>query len=307
MNELLLSLVFGVAVPVLAMAMLVPSLLDKAPKEPNFHGRLVFNGLGIVWLIWIVSIFAASQLACLLASPILLGQDSVWGDSQWLSLLLPAIPLLGGTVAFGLYDDWAGDSSTRGFRGHLSALARRRLTTGGLKMVGIGLLSLATGFVVFFNGTWQSAGKAVAAGAVLALSANLMNLFDLRPGRASKAYLLGLVLVMAVWAVSIAVGYFRLSAFGAVAVALACIGPLLATLRFDLREIGMLGDAGANSMGAVLGYLSVIALPGWTLAVLALVLLAFNLFAERISFSKVIDDTPWLRKLDDLGRKSKDG
>ena len=45
-----------------------------------------------------------------------------------------------GAGAFGVYDDLAEDTSSRskGLRGHLSAALRGELTTGGLKVLGIG-------------------------------------------------------------------------------------------------------------------------------------------------------------------------
>src|SRR5437870_634572 len=70
----------------------------------------------------------------------------------------------------------------------------------------------------------------------------------------------------------------------------------------DLGERGMLGDVGANLLGAVLGAGAVLSLgvPG-RLAVLG-VLVALTAAAERWSFSRAIDATPPLRWLDRLGR-----
>ena len=306
LSALLVSLVFGIVIPFIVMTMLVPSLQAKAPKTHNFRGREVFNGLGVVWFIWLASIYLALQFIEHFTASAQIWQDVVWQNSSWLSLLQPVIPLLAGTVAFGLFDDWAGDSAAKGFKGHFRALGHGKLTTGGLKMIGIGLIALACGISVFYNGSLVSFIQAALAGAVMALSANLMNLFDLRPGRASKVYTLVLLLVTVVWLIAIKTGSMYLNCLGLVAIALACIGPVVATLRFDLREDGMLGDAGANSMGALLGYLAVLALPLWALVVVTVFLVFLNLLSERVSFSDIIAKYAWLNKLDELGRKHKD-
>jgi len=71
---------------------------------------------------------------------------------------------------------------------------------------------------------------------------------------------------------------------------------------YDLREMAMLGDAGSNALGAVLGLRSVELLAGrrrWA-AIGALSLL--TAVGERRSLGKMIESTPVLRELDALGR-----
>src|SRR6185369_827604 len=120
-------------------------------------------------------------------------------------------------------------------------------------------------------------------GAVLvALCANVLNQVDTRPGRALKAFLLGSLLV-------------RGTPRGAVAAAV-----LLAP--YDHREMTMLGDAGSNALGAVLGLHSVRRFSGPRRfgAIGALALL--TALADRRSLGELIESTPGLRALDALGR-----
>jgi hypothetical protein len=80
------------------------------------------------------------------------------------------------------------------------------------------------------------------------------------------------------------------------------VGAGLGLLVPDLRERCMLGDAGANPLGAAVGVGVVLACsPGVRLAALVVVA-ALNLASELVSFTKVIDRTPPLRYLDRLGR-----
>ena len=73
-------------------------------------------------------------------------------------------------------------------------------------------------------------------------------------------------------------------------------------MPWDLRRAVMMGDAGSNPLGAVLGLACVLALPLTARILLVLVLLALNILSERISFSKVIESNPVLSYLDKLGR-----
>jgi hypothetical protein len=284
-----MAMVFCVVIPFAVMAMLAPSLEKTAPKTGNFRGVMVYNGLGIVWFVWLISFWVGAHLLVTLhiAQP------------TWISYLIPLFPVVAGSCAFGLFDDWAGNNQTKGFKGHLKALAHGRVTTGGLKFLGIGFLSLFLAISLYYDGA-SSVLRVLLVACVIALSANLMNLFDLRPGRAGKIYALGLALALVAVALF---GVLKLGGWDIAALALAGLGPLVAVWRFDLGEKGMLGDAGANSMGAFLGFLYATALPIWALAIVALGLAAVNLLSERFSFSKIIAGTTVLATLDEWGRK----
>lgn len=183
----------------------------------------------------------------------------------------------------GLYDDLEGSTASKGLRGHLSALARGEVTSGTVKIGVIGVAGLAASALVSDN-----AVDAVVGGAAVAGHANLLNLFDLRPGRAIKVSLL----------------HAPVAIRGPAApVAAAGLGAAAALLPEDLAEQTMLGDAGANTLGAVLG-LALVAREGRRarLAHLAVVT-ALTLASEKVSFTRVIANTPVLRELDELGRR----
>ena len=185
--------------------------------------------------------------------------------------------------AAGLYDDLEGSATSKGLRGHLTALGRGEVTSGAVKIGVIGAAGLAASALVSDDALDTAIGGAAVAG-----HANLLNLFDLRPGRAIKVSLLHAPLA--------------LGGPGA-PVAAAALGAAAALLPGDLAEETMLGDAGANTLGAVLG-LALVAREGRRarLAHLAVVT-ALTLASEKVSFTQVIAKTPVLRELDELGRR----
>jgi len=198
-----------------------------------------------------------------------------------------ALALAGaGAFGFGVYDDLAGSGKRRGLRGHLGALANGEVTTGAVKLGGLGATGLASALLL----GGEPADVAVNAGLV-AGGANLLNLFDLRPGRAVKVATLSAALIAAG-------GGER----GAHAVA-APLGAALALLPDDLGERAMLGDAGANALGAMLGGAAAVSLPRPARIALLAGIVALTGASEKVSFTKVIERTPPLRWLDMLGRR----
>ena len=188
----------------------------------------------------------------------------------------------------GLVDDLLGGEGDRGFQGHLRALAHGRLTTGAMKLFGGGVVA-----IVLTAAPGDVSGRRLLADAALvALAANLGNLLDRAPGRTIKVGLLAYVPI-ALAAGTSPVGLAVASVVGAAA----------GLLHADLGERLMLGDTGANLLGAVLGLAVVLETSRPVRTAVLVGLLLLNLASERISFSKVIDATPGLRHLDRLGRR----
>jgi UDP-N-acetylmuramyl pentapeptide phosphotransferase/UDP-N-acetylglucosamine-1-phosphate transferase len=213
------------------------------------------------------------------------------GDEPGLNLARPLVLLVCfGFGMLGLMDDVLGTGEDRGFRGHLRALSQGRVTTGLLKLVGGAGIAIVVaaepGFIT---------GKRVIADALLiALAANLGNLFDRAPGRTIKVALVTYV------PVAVALGT------GAVGIAVAPVmGAALGVLPEDLREHLMLGDTGANVLGAVLGVAVVLDTSRATRNVVIVALIVLNLAAEFVSFSRLIDRVPPLRWFDRLGGRAR--
>jgi UDP-N-acetylmuramyl pentapeptide phosphotransferase/UDP-N-acetylglucosamine-1-phosphate transferase len=199
-----------------------------------------------------------------------------------------------GTISglVGGYDDLAGarpeQARDKGLAGHLAALKAGRVSAGAVKVAGIGAAA-AVAAVLTRRGRGAGAlGDAVLTTGLVAGTANLVNLLDLRPGRAGKAGVLLAATTLGGPAGGLAAGP---------------LGATLAVLPDDLGERVMLGDCGANALGALLG-LRLASIPGRTpRAGLLAGIVALTLASEKVSFTKVIEATPGLRELDRLGRR----
>ncbi|WP_435299940.1 hypothetical protein [Timonella sp. A28] len=194
-----------------------------------------------------------------------------------------------GAGAFGLYDDLKEDTSTRakGLSGHLAAFREGTLTTGGLKVLGIGASAFVASVFTNTGKPGRNVFDVFLDAAAIAGAANLMNLLDLRPGRALK--------------VTIAAGaLLTLSGRSAG-------GPLLgaaaAAWNGDLQERDMLGDCGANALGALVGTAFTQNTHRGTRVLGVAGIVGLTLASERVSFSQVIVQTPWLNTVDMLGRR----
>ncbi len=203
-----------------------------------------------------------------------------------MSFLLPLLcfPSLWPAIAFGvlgLADDLWGNRSVGGFRGHLTSLFAGKPTTGALKLFGGGLVALGYSWFLF-PGKW---GHAVIAAGVIALSANTLNLLDLRPGRAFFGF--GLLLIP-----SLLVAPLLFPPLWPLAIVLAI------EWWADSRAQAMLGDTGSNLLGALAGVVAVQSLPLALQGIVLALLLTLNLLAERISITTTIEKIPWLRWLD---------
>ncbi len=207
-----------------------------------------------------------------------------------------------GAAACGGYDDLAGSGDRRGFRGHLGALAHGEVTTGAVKLAGIGAAGLGASGLL----GGPAADVLVNAG-LIAGCANLVNLFDLRPGRAIKVAVAGGLLAAVPGSASrrraVPSAPLPEDALPAGALLALPLGAALALAGEDLGERAMLGDAGANALGALLGTVAAASLSRPARLALLAGIAGLTAASEVVSFTRVIERTPPLRWLDMLGRR----
>lgn len=275
-------------------------------ERTNFHGVTVSLRGG-------VAMAGASVASAAVASAL---------SDQPRAALGGVVASLGGGLA-GYIDDvdqgaHDGGKVAKGLKGHLGALAHGQVTTGVIKIAGIGASALAASALVGSKAT--SVGGKVADLALntvlIAGTANLANLLDLRPGRALKATVL----------VATPLSYFSCAAAKTPAsgasgapsakpvspaspasaqrlLASGLNAAAITALVEDLQETTMLGDTGANAAGALLGT-SLAANDSWKLRLgTTLGVVGLILASEKVSFSKVIAANPALNWLDQLWRR----
>jgi UDP-GlcNAc:undecaprenyl-phosphate GlcNAc-1-phosphate transferase len=245
--------------------------------QANFQGKKIPQGVGILFVAasgpWYLLYLAVGPLSRL--------------DRLTLSALFSAVFALG---LLGLADDFFGSASARGLKGHLKALLRGRITTGIIKAAGgLALAWLISGFY------YSTRAEVVVNTLVLALFTNLLNLLDLRPGRALKFYLTVAALVI--------LGTITKDRPQPALFLLPFTGAAAGFLPFDLKARAMMGDAGANMLGLSAGILvtGLLNLKGKFITLILLTIL--HIIADTYSLSRLISHSRTLTLVDNLGRQ----
>jgi len=260
----------GAVAATIVLRGMATSLAKPVLDRENHRGRHLPTAVGLCLVVAVVAVEGARSVL----------------DPETTVDRLVVLIAVAGFGFLGLLDDLAGDGGDRGLRGHVRAAVTGRLTTGFVKLaaggaLGLAIASTAPGGVV----------RTILDGALIALAANLANLFDRAPGRTLK------------WSLLACVPLAIVAAGDAASTALAPVaGAALALLPGDVRERFMLGDTGANALGGALGVGAFLALGPDARTAVAAALLALTLLSEVISFSRIIDAVPPLRLLDRVGR-----
>ncbi|HYF82857.1 MAG TPA: UDP-N-acetylmuramyl pentapeptide phosphotransferase [Clostridia bacterium] len=187
----------------------------------------------------------------------------------------------------GVVDDLVGDTKTKGLINHIKITLRGKMTTGFLKALTAVLISCIVSL-----GMTDSYIEFIVNVLIISLFANTLNLFDLRPGRAVKVFL--------------AASFVLLTAsIGRLIEAMPIIVLNLSAwlyIRYDLKEVCMLGDTGANILGITLGYYSTLMLGLNAKIVILTLLVILNVMSEKLSITEIISRSRLLSYLDNIGR-----
>jgi UDP-GlcNAc:undecaprenyl-phosphate/decaprenyl-phosphate GlcNAc-1-phosphate transferase len=234
----------------------------------NYRGDSILTGAGVFFLL----LCNITWIAYLVT-----GQ----GNHDLLVRLLFLITLI--SLA-GLIDDMLGKRDIQGFKGHFTSLLHGRLTTGAFKaIIGFSVVLL----IMDFKLAWSVI--IIRVGLILLIT-NLLNLFDLRPGRALKFFFIFSLLLL----------YF-LPSFLIYIIPVYCLS--IFYLPFELKGRVMLGDTGANMLGALLGFGYSYGLTLNLQIIILTILIILTLLSEKYSFSQLIGSNSFLNWLDQLGRE----
>ncbi|MDD7385002.1 MAG: hypothetical protein SPI12_05220 [Actinomycetaceae bacterium] len=220
---------------------------------------------------------------------------------------LPMLVAVGSSAGAGYVDDHLEErfpAQGKGLHGHLGALAHGKLTSGVIKIVVIGLGALVAAAQMDDEPAHESHSahflRVLCRAGIIAGSANLVNLVDLRPGRALKVS-------AAMSSIGALVDSRGALHHESARIACALVASCLAVAREDLQGQSMLGDLGANALGAAWGIQWAASRSRPVRAATLAAIGTLTLASEKISFSRVIDASPLLSRIDRWGTVGTDG
>lgn len=269
--------VIGVVTVILSQFLLhnIIKMLNSTNKgicsSVNYRGKAIPAIGGIAF----IPILLLTILILLVKSP-----ESYKNYLSYLALIL--------SMGFvGVIDDLIGDVKIKGLVNHIKSTLSGKMTTGFLKAL-IGFLMSCIVSIRMTNSYIEFIVNVF----IISLFANTINLFDLRPGRAVKVFMTisFILLTASTTRVTEAIPIIILNLA-------ACL-----YIRYDLREVCMLGDTGANILGITLGYYSSLLLDFKVKLPLLTFLVILNAMSEKLSITSVINRSRLLSYLDNMGR-----
>ncbi|HOO56367.1 MAG TPA: hypothetical protein PLN69_06065 [bacterium] len=252
----------------------------------NFAGRMIPTSLGLGFVLLSI-LMCSAHLVLSVRYP---GMKSFVGQ---------VVLLCCGFGMLGLLDDIVQTREAGGFRGHLSRVGGTHEVSTALIKAAFGLLlSLLVAMIYWWE---EGAFMAIVDGLIVALSANAINLLDVRPGRAVKGFLAATGFIVFG---SLAGAYmgFDVKIFPVTWVIM--VPFMVWAVNFaliDFKCLGMMGDAGSNVLGAMMGLLVVWELSITIRWVVLALLIAFHLMCEIVSFTEIIEKVRVLKWMDRLG------
>ena len=261
----------GIAITLLSIPMISKMLENSGMIRENYRGDMIPVGLGLVFI------------PTLVINSIILIYSNIVPEK-----IIMIYMLLFASIAMsfvGIIDDSLGNRGVTGLIGHFKALFKGSLSTGAFKALLGGFVGLTLAVTLS-----KSIPNIIVATLVVALSTNMMNLFDLRPGRAIKAYVILAIII------------FLASAKFNREVMMLIVPAVLAYFYFDLRALTMMGDAGSNVLGVSIGVFIVSSFDLPVQLVSLVLLVAIHVLTEKFSLTKIIENNKFLDYVDKLGR-----
>lgn len=266
----ILSFLISLILSYIAAPMIMDMLYRSNTVSLNYNKEEIPLGMGILFvLIQVISMGFFMILN--------------WVDLNVVMTYLMAFVLMG---LVGLLDDLVGEKDIKGFKGHIKAFFKGIMTTGLLK-AGMGFFIALFISIIFSKNILDIVINTL----VISLFTNLINLFDLRPGRSIKVFLL-MSIIMLLTSAIIEYNFILYSIYGI----------LFIYFPIDLKAKAMMGDVGSNAIGITLGVYCILTQTMLARLIYLLILVVVHILAEKISFTKIIENNKLLNFLDNLGR-----
>lgn len=271
---------FSMSLGVIFSAIMLPGLISLICRgginKANYRGVYICSAAGGAFAIFIIIECTFIMLYAYILP-------------EQYPLMTDIFSVLAGTLSaslFGFVDDVIGDES-KGIKGHGKMLLKGRYTSGALK----GLTAIFISLTIALS--WRNGGAELILNMVLIfLFQNFINLMDLRPGRAVKAY----------------APFFLITALSGIRPAFLWVNSgvlimLLFYLRYELAEKCMMGDAGSNALGILLGMAAASSNSMIFKYIITGFLILIHIYSEYHSISSLIENVWILKFLDSLGRR----
>lgn len=267
---MIISFILSLILSYLGIPMIKNMLVDSGVLCENFKSNKIPNAMGILFIFVQVITLGIIEII----NPI---------DNHMNLIYLLGFVFIG---IIGLLDDLIGEKNIKGLRGHIKAFLQGKLTTGAIKAF-LGL------FIAFVTSSYISSNimNFMINGLVIGLFTNSINLFDLRPGRAAKTFILISILLI-IFSSKSYTNHIIYSIYGL----------LIPYIILDLKAEVMMGDTGANVLGFTLGIYTATNFEIITRIIILFMLILIHFLAEKISFSKTIENNKILKYLDNIGR-----
>lgn len=261
----------SVALSFIVIPLIYELLINNNCTALNYRKQLIPIGMGLVFILvqsFVILIFTLYK-----------NYSDTFIFSYIISILIIGL--------IGIIDDLIGEKEVKGFKGHISSLFKLKLTTGGLKLIIGGAAALVVSLAISINLL-----ELIVNILVIGLFTNLINLFDLRPGRASKVFIiLSILLIISA----------KLKGYNYIMTSL--MGIILVYVPYDLKAKSMMGDAGSNVLGMTLGVFCA-GTQSISVKILYLILLVtIHVISEFHSLTEIIDNNKVLCYIDKLGRQ----
>lgn len=255
-------------IPLVKKMLLVSNITKK-----NYKGDIIPVGIGVV----IIPVTIINNIFINIFN-----RDNI-ETQQFMLFFLVGIMTM---ASVGLIDDLIGNRHQVGFKGHIISLFKGKLTTGGLKAIIGGLIGLFLGGLI-----GSSILEVIVNASILALFTNFINLLDLRPGRALKGFLFICILFI----INNIYSEIKVILFSIIGYAVGC-------LPQDIKEKAMMGDVGSNTLGIILGIVTIISYTLIVKYIILALLITIHIITEKYSLTSIIKNNSILNFVDELGR-----
>ncbi len=246
-------------------------LITDEQKIYNYRGEFIPGFAGVLFPITLLPIFLLIIIVATF-------------DYFYLMILISLTSFFG---LCGLLDDLSSEVD-KGFIGHFSLFIKKGIITSGLVKASLGMM---VGIFISLAITQNWGLHTLTDALTISLTANLINLLDVKPGRAAKGVIIWIIIFLIFKA-----EFETLILLYPITVMIAVF------LSGDLQEHFMMGDTGANALGGLLGGITVIFMSFDAKILYLIFLIAVHVLTEFVPLSKIIEKSRILSLVDNLGR-----